>query len=160
MQENTEYIKRELLPLDLKLAKISKFYKQTKNRFNRLVKKRGCDYGEIYGEIYGTRIDYNDKLQVKLQKYVEKLLAEKLCLESQIDTIENDIQDELEDKTNEEKLIYSARNGYFEIVKYLIEIGVDVHTNNDAALAASKYWPKITKYLIQQGANINVTNNC
>lgn len=151
-QQNTEYIKRELLPLELKLAKISKLYEQTQNRFDRLVKKRGRNYDNMYG----ARIDYNDKLQVKLQKYVEKLLAEKLRQESRIDMIENDLQDDLEDKTNEEKLIYCARNGYFEIVKYLIEIGVDVHTNNDAALAASKYWPEITKYLIQQGANINV----
>ena len=52
---------------------------------------------------------------------------------------------------NDYALRYVAENGHFEIVKLLLEHGVDVHANNDYALrVAAKYgYFEIVKLLKQ-----------
>lgn len=58
-------------------------------------------------------------------------------------------------------LFYSAKNGYFDILKYLIENGADVHASNNVALrwASCKGHLEIVKYLVEKGANIHAEDN-
>ena len=54
-------------------------------------------------------------------------------------------------------LLLGAKNGNFEIVKYSIEHGADIHVNNNYVLliSAEKGYLDITIYLVSQGIDIN-----
>ena len=62
---------------------------------------------------------------------------------------------------NEEALRNSAYNGHLEVVKYLIENGVDIHARNDYALRLASYNGHIemVKYLVEKGADIHASND-
>jgi ankyrin repeat protein len=53
-------------------------------------------------------------------------------------------------------LIESAKNGYLEKVKLLIEQGADIHAGNDYALrlSADNGHLKVVKYLMTQGSEL------
>ena len=55
----------------------------------------------------------------------------------------------------------SARYGYLEIVKYLVDNGADIHSVNDFALrsSADNGHPEVVKYLIEKGADIHADND-
>ena len=55
----------------------------------------------------------------------------------------------------------AAKHGHLEIVKYLVEHGVDIHTQTDYALrfATEKGHLGIVKYLIENGADIHANND-
>ena len=58
-------------------------------------------------------------------------------------------------------LIKASQNGYLEVVKYLVEQGANVSTNNDYSLRmASRYGHlEVVKYLVDQGANVHARND-
>ena len=58
-------------------------------------------------------------------------------------------------------LYYSAFNGDFEVVKYLVEHGADIHAYDDEALrwSAASGHLKVVKYLVEHGANIHACND-
>ena len=61
-------------------------------------------------------------------------------------------------------LMIAAKNGYFELVKYLIEEGADINAINSVgqtALNLSIYFAKndIANFLIQKGADVNKTDS-
>lgn len=61
-------------------------------------------------------------------------------------------------------LMIAAKNGYFEMVKYLIEKGADIDKINSvgqSALNLSVFYGKntVANYLIQKGADVNKTDN-
>jgi ankyrin repeat protein len=61
-------------------------------------------------------------------------------------------------------LMVAAKNGYFELVKYLIEEGADINAINSVgqtALNLSVYFAQneIANFLIQNGADVNKTDN-
>jgi ankyrin repeat protein len=54
---------------------------------------------------------------------------------------------------DEKALILAARNGYLDIVKYLVESGADISANGDEALrdAAANGHLDVVKYLVESG---------
>ena len=54
----------------------------------------------------------------------------------------------------------SARSGRFEIVKYLIDKGADIHADDDFALreSATRGNFEIVKYLVDKGTDIHAYN--
>ena len=53
----------------------------------------------------------------------------------------------------------ASQNGYFEIVKYLVENGANVK-NSSALRGASEYGHlEIVKYLVENGADVNVNDD-
>lgn len=59
------------------------------------------------------------------------------------------------------ELIDICRDGNLEKVKYLVEIGVDIHINDDAPLRWASYNGHLdtVQYLIKNGANIYAHDN-
>jgi len=51
--------------------------------------------------------------------------------------------------------------GHFQIVKYLVEHGANIHARNDAALTNSVEYGyfEIVKYLVENGANIHAVDD-
>ena len=60
-----------------------------------------------------------------------------------------------------EALIWASRYGKLEAMKYLVEQGADVNTNDGEAIkhTSRKGYLEATEYLISQGANFVVGNN-
>jgi ankyrin repeat protein len=58
-------------------------------------------------------------------------------------------------------LTHAVRFGYFEIVKYIIENGTNIHTEYDIALrtAAERGYLNIVKFLIENGADVHIGND-
>jgi len=61
----------------------------------------------------------------------------------------------------DKQLIEACRLGLYEVAKYLILNGADVHTNNDWPLRLAFYYNhyELAKYLILNGANVHTYNN-
>lgn len=53
---------------------------------------------------------------------------------------------------------YAVCNGSIDIVRFLIESGVDITFDNNYAIKASVFFPNILQYLIDQGANFHVND--
>lgn len=55
----------------------------------------------------------------------------------------------------------SASNGHFEVVKFFVENGADIHANSEFALksSAKNNHFSIVKYLVEKGADIHVDND-
>ena len=66
-----------------------------------------------------------------------------------------------EQKKLNQKLIEAAQNGDLEIVKYLVNQGVNIHANDDEALRDASYngQLEVVKYLVEQGADIHAKND-
>jgi len=64
-------------------------------------------------------------------------------------------------KVDNQKFIRQAQKGNLELVKIYIQLGADIHTEDDYALQlASRHGHlKVVKYLIKQGANIHANND-
>jgi len=58
-------------------------------------------------------------------------------------------------------LIWSCHQGHFEVVKYLVETGAELHAQHEQALclACEQGYFEIVKYLVEAGANIRIDNN-
>jgi ankyrin repeat protein len=58
-------------------------------------------------------------------------------------------------------LFIATRDGDLDIIKYLLEQGLDIHAEHDAALfVASKYGHlPVVEYLIRRGANVTADND-
>ena len=99
-----------------------------------------------------------DKAQLK--EHALELL-EKHNYEGLVTLVEvlNDTDFEFKDKNK--ALIWAAYRGYLGTIKYLVDHGADIHTDNDYALRWTAFdgYLEIVKYLVEQGANIHVTNN-
>jgi ankyrin repeat protein len=56
---------------------------------------------------------------------------------------------------------HTAEAGYLDVVKYLVERGVDIHSGNEYALRWGSHngHLSVVKYLVEQGANIHVKND-
>jgi len=65
------------------------------------------------------------------------------------------------DNSKDDLLICAAENGYLEVVKYLVENGVDINTDDDEALryAAEDGYIEVVKYLHKNGANISANDD-
>lgn len=59
-----------------------------------------------------------------------------------------------------EALILMSQDGYIPVIEYLLNIGADIHVNDDEALfkAVEKGQSETIKYLLLKGANINAKN--
>ncbi len=81
-------------------------------------------------------------------------LLEKYCKEGNLEGIK-----ELLDKgaDNGYALIWSAHNGYLEVVKYLVSLGADIHTQYEYALcrSAGNGHLEVVKYLVSLDADIH-----
>ncbi len=65
---------------------------------------------------------------------------------------------EYKDKNDEQAFQNAVLNGHIEVVKLLIERGIDIRVDNDNALrTASKF--EIVKLLVDNGANIHANDN-
>ena len=99
-----------------------------------------------------------DKAQLK--EHALELL-EKHNYEGLVTLVEvlNDTDFEIKDK--EKALIWAAYRGYLGTIKYLVEHGADIHTDNDYALrwAAFDGYLEIVKYLVERGADIHANND-
>ena len=62
---------------------------------------------------------------------------------------------------NDYVLKISAEKGHLEVVEYLVEHGVDIHTKNNQALifASIKGHLDVVKYLVEKGADIHALND-
>ena len=62
-----------------------------------------------------------------------------------------------EEYTKNEGLLYSARDGHLSVVKYLIEMGANIHDGNDYAIrmASENGHLSVVEYLVEHGANVN-----
>ena len=60
-----------------------------------------------------------------------------------------------------EVLEIAAEKGNLEVVKFLVEEGVDVHTYDDCALcgAAEKGHLEVVKFLVAKGADVHARDN-
>ena len=58
-------------------------------------------------------------------------------------------------------LIYASQNGYFPIVKYLVENGADITTQSNAPVifASGKGHLSVVKYLVEHGADVTTNDN-
>ena len=65
------------------------------------------------------------------------------------------------DFQEEDALVYAVRNGHLDIVKYLVEKGSDIHINNEEPLreASKRGYLNIVKYLVERGADIHVNDD-
>ena len=72
---------------------------------------------------------------------------------------ESDAIEDINDK--DQLLIFSAEHGKIDFVKYLLDIGADIHAKNDDALrwASSKGHTKVVKLLLDAGANVHAEDN-
>ena len=59
-------------------------------------------------------------------------------------------------------LANASKNGYLRTVKFLVETGANIHTENDRALrlASSNNHLDVVKYLVESGADIHALNDC
>ena len=66
-----------------------------------------------------------------------------------------------EEYTENEALFYASRDGHFPVVKYLIEMGANIHDGDDYALRASSGYGhlQVVKYLVEHGANVNALHD-
>jgi len=64
-------------------------------------------------------------------------------------------------KVDNQKFIRQAQKGNLELVKIYIQLGANIHTEDDYALQLSSRngHLKVVKYLIKQGANIHANND-
>ena len=58
-------------------------------------------------------------------------------------------------------LVRASQNGHLAVVKYLVEQGADIHADDDVALlwASEEGHLDVVKYLVDQGADIHADNN-
>jgi hypothetical protein len=61
----------------------------------------------------------------------------------------------------EKYFIKSSENGNFDIVKNLVECGVNVHANYNLALrlSSSHGYLRLVTYLVKSGADVHANNN-
>lgn len=62
---------------------------------------------------------------------------------------------------NDQAFRLSAQNGHLETVKYLIELGANIHLNEDEAFcwSAESGYIDIVKHLVDLGADIHAKND-
>jgi len=69
----------------------------------------------------------------------------------------------LEDITADDNyaMVWASKNGYLNVVKYLVEHGADVtaQSNYSVQLASEKGHLDVVKYLVQCGADVTALNN-
>ena len=103
--------------------------------------------------------DINEILKSGINYIKENYLL--LKLSGIVKPIEGDLKFYI--KSSELNLIFcrSAKYNYFNIVKYLVNQGINVHVWCDYALrwSARNGHLKIVKYLISKGADIHANNN-
>jgi hypothetical protein len=60
-----------------------------------------------------------------------------------------------------EALRTAAINGYLKVVKYLVELGADIHAGNDYIFkqAAAHSQLEVVRYLVEQGVDIHLDND-
>ena len=99
-----------------------------------------------------------DKAQLK--EHALELL-EKHNYEGLVTLVEvlNDTDFEFKDKNK--ALIWAAYRGYLGTIKYLVDHGADIHTDNDYALRWTAFdgYLEIVKYLVEHGADIHANND-
>jgi ankyrin repeat protein len=85
------------------------------------------------------------------------------CRNGDIEMVKLLIKDENDFKSRkyDNALIWAASNGHFEVVKYLVEKGADIHAKDDQPLQYACVFGhfKIAKYLVEKGAHIHAGND-
>jgi Ankyrin repeat. len=88
--------------------------------------------------------------------FKEKIFAY-ACYNGCWNVIHNILRDEDMRNVLNESLIMASANGQLEVVKYLVEKGADIHSNNDEALLLAFVYGHlvVTNYLVKKGVDFS-----
>ena len=101
-----------------------------------------------------------DQCEEKKYKLIEKIF-EYACLSGGLNIIRNIFRYENTTNILNSGLVATSKNGYLQVIKYLIEKGANIHAGDDYALkwACENGHMNVAKFLVENGANIHVGNN-